>query len=469
MRKVWAATFIFAGMLCACAIGLRQDYKLAEGGGGAGLGSGAGVGGAADVGGTTIVTGLGGGGGEPCVPEVPEGPTVLVSGAFAGSMSEEQAQTITLIDLDGDGLAEICGHDGERFVCHARRAPCDTSDEVFWSLPPLDAAWLTDDAQRTSLRFGDVDGNGRIDACVRKPSGIWCALGQPGVVEAPLERWSSSFSAANGWDGESHAPTIQLMDMDGDGDADICGRGVEGVFCALSVGTGAAPAEKWSVEIDYSDEYPDNKQPFSYLTFRIIDIGGSKQPDVCIGVPGLHCAINKAPGTLELNLSSKWQGMTDHPSWKEEQYYRTIQFPDLDGDGLRDVCARGEGGLYCALSLGTAFDTHHFMLPELADQMGWNQKIRYRTLRVVDVDGDGRPDACGRDGTGIVCGLRLAQLPDEGPFFANLANWSPAFADDGDFEEDDSQIFTLQTAEVDGTPGVEWCARRLDGIWCTSD
>ena len=443
MKRATATIFV-AGMVSACASSLWRDYQPNQGGGGEG--------------------------GEPCTV-LPDGPTVLVNGTFAGAMTEERAQTITLRDLDGDGLAEICGHDGQRYVCYELRGLCDTSDEEIWSVP-LDAAWLADDESRESLRFGDVDGNGRLDLCVREPDGIWCALGLADVLEAPLQHWSSGFTVADGWGAESHAPTIQLVDMDGDGKDDICGRGVDGIYCAASGETGAASPIKWSSGDQFTDEFPNVSEPQNYFTLRFVNVGGSARPDICLGVPGVRCAISKAPGEIGLDTVSMWSELTLFGSWKHEQYWRTFQFVDLDGDGRQDFCARGDNYFYCARSTGDAFEQFRAMLPELADSEGWNREIRYTTLRIVDVDGDGRPDVCGRDASGIVCGLGLAELPSPegiGPFFENLANWSSAFADDGNFEDDYSQILTLQTAEVDGTPGVEWCARQLDGVRCTWD
>lgn len=51
-----------------------------------------------------------------------------------------------------------------------------------------------------------------------------------------------AFSDAAGWNaGPAYYATIQFPDLNGDGKADVCGRGVNGVACALSSGTSFGP------------------------------------------------------------------------------------------------------------------------------------------------------------------------------------------------------------------------------------
>ncbi|MCA9623873.1 MAG: hypothetical protein KC731_32850 [Myxococcales bacterium] len=160
--------------------------------------------------------------------------------------------------------------------------------------------------------------------------------------------------------------------MDGDGKDDICGRGVDGIYCAASGETGAASPIKWSTDNQLADDFPDVMQPQSYSTLRFVNVGGSARPDICLGVPGVRCAISKAPGEIGLDTISTWSELTLFGSWKHEQYWRTFQFVDLDGDGRQDFCARGDNYFYCARSTGDTFEQFRAMLPELADSEGWN-------------------------------------------------------------------------------------------------
>jgi peptidoglycan/xylan/chitin deacetylase (PgdA/CDA1 family) len=81
----------------------------------------------------------------------------------------------------------------------------------------------------------------------------------------------------------------------------------------------------------------------------------------------------------------------------------SVRFGDLNGDGRPDVCARSHEGLVCALSNGRSFLGASIWLPEMSDAAGWQPYGA--TIELVDVDGDGRADVCGRGPEGTVCGL----------------------------------------------------------------
>jgi peptidoglycan/xylan/chitin deacetylase (PgdA/CDA1 family) len=78
-----------------------------------------------------------------------------------------------------------------------------------------------------------------------------------------------------------------------------------------------------------------------------------------------------------------------------------IQLGDVNGDGRPDACGlRGEG-VVCALSAGRAFTRPSLWLGAAEiDAAGWRDGFRLR-----DVDGDGRADVCGVGPGGVSCGL----------------------------------------------------------------
>ncbi len=106
----------------------------------------------------------------------------------------------------------------------------------------------------------------RPPVCGRGSAGIDCAL--PGdSTFSSLSIWQSNFSDVNGWNtGPQYFSTIQFPDLDGDGRADICGRGGAGVGCALSTGSGFVPLSLW--ESDFSDAAGWNTGPQYYSTIR---------------------------------------------------------------------------------------------------------------------------------------------------------------------------------------------------------
>jgi hypothetical protein len=72
---------------------------------------------------------------------------------------------------------------------------------------------------------GDINGDGREDACTRGPEGVVCALSDG----RSLLQGSVWLAAPPGSDG-----AIVLGDVNGDGRADLCLRGPEGLVCALA-------------------------------------------------------------------------------------------------------------------------------------------------------------------------------------------------------------------------------------------
>ncbi|MBM4320515.1 MAG: hypothetical protein FJ125_11280, partial [Deltaproteobacteria bacterium] len=132
-----------------------------------------------------------------------------------------------------------------------------------------------------------------------------------------------------------------LHDLDGDGLADLCARTAEGFHCHLAQGDGFAPA---------------------------------------LAGPAL----------------------ADGSGWRDHDNYGTIRLGDVDGDGRSDLCARANAGVYCWLFDGQGFG-RRIDGPELSDDSGWGD-WRYNTsLRLGDIDGDGRADLCARAAAGIRC------------------------------------------------------------------
>jgi hypothetical protein len=139
---------------------------------------------------------------------------------------------------------------------------------------------------------------------------------------------------------------VRFPDLNGDGRADVCGRGYGGLVCGLSTGTSFSATGFWT------------SGPF---------------------------------GNAE--------GWAANAS-----YWQTIQFQDLSGDGLDDVCGRFSDGVRCATSTGTAFGPTTLWTTDYSDAAGWGASTsQWQTLRFQDLDADGKADACGRATNGILC------------------------------------------------------------------
>jgi peptidoglycan/xylan/chitin deacetylase (PgdA/CDA1 family) len=260
------------------------------------------------------------------------------AGRTSGIRKSVAAGAIHLADITGDGQADVCIAAPEGISCAASNVVGELGEFRSWSL----------DDHATLFRFADVDGDGKADACSRTKVGIACAH-NVGRQFDTARTWLKDMTDAQGWSAPQYASTVQLADVDGDGRADVCGRGPRGVVCAISTGKGFARLDRWSQGTDFADD------------------GG----------------------------------------WDQDAgYFGSVRFGDLNGDGRDDVCGRGPEGVVCALSTGRGFTkTTIWIGKDAADAQGWQEAKVATTIQLGDINGDGRADLCGHGPDGIVCGL----------------------------------------------------------------
>ncbi|MGH7283512.1 MAG: FG-GAP repeat domain-containing protein, partial [Polyangiaceae bacterium] len=115
----------------------------------------------------------------------------------------------------------------------------------------------------------------------------------------------------------------------------------------------------------------------------------------------------------------KW---SDDNGWAAPQFFTTIQFADIDGNGKADLCARAAAGVICELSDGNAFSTE-VTGPAWTSAGGWDAAQYDATIGFADIDGDGLDDVCGRAAAGLVCAR------SQGTSFADAAP-GPVWSDD---------------------------------------
>jgi hypothetical protein len=256
-----------------------------------------------------------------------------------------------------------------------------------------------------SLRLADVNGDGSPDICGRGAAGVYCALNNGNGTFGSVKLWESFFGDAYGWNLPEYGTTMMFADINGDGKADVCGRGWQGIWCELSTGTGFGPA--FLAQSEFSDGNGWN-QLIYYGSLRLADVDGDGRPDICgRGSVGVYCALNTGNG--KFGFATPWDGFfSDASAWNHAEYGTTIMFADINGDGKADVCARGSLGISCewSLGIGIGFGPAFLVQTDFSDANSWNQSAAYYdSIRFADVNGDGRPDICGRGAAGIYCVL----------------------------------------------------------------
>jgi GH25 family lysozyme M1 (1,4-beta-N-acetylmuramidase) len=353
-------------------------------------------------------------------------------------------------DVNGDGLADVCGRGAVGVFCKQRTQGGFEAGPA--AIPWSDADGYGAPSVRSTLRLGDVNGDGRADFCIRHPlRGVECrvstASGSWSEVRGPA--WTD----ASGWGAPRFAFTLRLVDLDGDGRDDLCARAAKGVVCHLSTGAGFGPeiaGPAWSDAAGFV-------RPRTYGTLAFVDVTGDGARDACIRAPeGVRCAPFLA---RERRFGAAFEGpaWTDDAGWGDVKYFGSLRFADVDGDGMADACARGVAGLRCALATGAGFGAE-ILAGVMKDTDGWGLERYGATLRAADIDGDGRADLCARAAAGLRCwGLSA------GAFVQTL---SSSALSDVDGWGVSSRFETLTFGDADGDGVVDACARGADGFAC---
>ncbi len=272
------------------------------------------------------------------------------------------------------------------------------------------------------------------------------------------ETWTNAYNDASGWKTDSSKwPTLQFPDLNGDGKSDICSRAAGGIYCALSVGNSFGAASFWTTTYGNSGSW--NEIASYYKTIQFPDLNGDGKADVCGRTAGgIVCALSTGSS---FGQASYWTySYADVNGWTEDSKWQTLQFPDVNGDGRADVCSRAAGGIYCGLSTGTSFGATSFWTTAYGNSGGWNTDPGfYQTIQFPDLNGDGKADVCGRASGGLYCALST------GNAFAAASFWTTGYSNSGGWNYP-YYYQTLKFPDLNGDGKADVCGRAADGIYC---
>ena len=321
----------------------------------------------------------------------------------------------------------------------------------------------------------DDDCDGRTDEGVTRSCSTACGGGREacsggswGACDAPTpspERCNGRDDDCDGTPDSGDVCEIDLLheqpaayaapastDIDGDGTADVCARGFSGVRCWPSNASGwrePIAATDWSDASGWDDVT-------NYATLRMGDVNGDGLADVCARAnAGVVCALSMGDSFA---ASTLWKdGLSDDSGWGQPDNYTTLRLGDVDGDGRDDLCARANAGVRCWLSDGATFATR-IVGPEWSNDAGWGAARQYGTVRMADVNGDRRADLCGRTAAGFECWL------SDGAGFPTRVE-GPAWSDDNGWGN--RQYWsTIRMLDVDGDGRDDVCARNSRDLSC---
>jgi hypothetical protein len=355
-------------------------------------------------------------------------PYFMDFGLLGSNTSASYYSTISYVKANNDNYADACARFSDGIYCAlGNGSGTGFNSETRWSTAFSDADGWNEPEYYSTIRFVDVTGDGKADVCGRGSMGIFCAV-NTGSAFAAATLWSGDFSDAGGWNaGPQYYSTIQFVNVDGDaqGKMDVCARGSMGIYCATSTGSAFGAATLWSN--NFTDAFGWNAGPEYYSTIQFVDVGGDSKPDVCgRGGGGIYCAIN---GGSSFGTTTLWDSnFSDANGWHHSlSYYSTIRFPKIESGKQAGVCGRSSAGIVCSKNLAASSTFTAYALWDntaFSDAGGWAAGPEYySTIRFADIDGDGDDDLCGRGSPGVYCGK------SSGSAFTGIAIWSSLFSD----------------------------------------
>ena len=366
-------------------------------------------------------------------------------------------QSIRYADANGDGLDDLCMIIGADIDCLMSDGSGGFSDQVAVSVNFPEQYWAVPNVVAT-IRHPDLNGDKKADVCWRAPNGIACGLSVGAGFD--LKQWDTYYADSSVWDdAPAYWGTIQYPDLNGDGMADVCGRASNGIVCQTSNGTSFTNLNTWTGSFSDADGWAGADSHWGTIAFP--DLNGDGMADVCgRSTLGIACGLSLGTGFGPVGLWDDY--FTNGGVWDDAPaYWSSIKYIDIDGDKKTDVCGRANNGIVCKRSTGTTFGPTELWTTEFSDDTGWGgTPAHWATIHYADVNGDGRADVCGRATTGVVCALST------GTSFAPATMWEPNFSDESGWAGSPSHYGTLRYPDLNGDGKADICGRSVPGIVC---
>jgi hypothetical protein len=281
---------------------------------------------------------------------------------------------------------------GQPGVSGPRSAPGPgTFDEPKFVLADFGSA--TGWSGRDHVRLvADLTADGRADVIGFGDAGVYVALNDGAGGLSGARFVLANLGADQGWRVDRH-PRM-LADLTGDGRPDIVGFGDGGVWVALNQGDGGFGEARFaSADFGYGTGWHVDQNPR-----WVVDITGNGCADlVGFGSAGVWVALGNGDGTFGPAQRALSNFGVDQ-GWRVDRHPRMLA--DLSGDGRADIVGFGDAGVWVARSNGDGtFAEPQLAVAEFCHDQGWRVGEHPRLL--VDITGDGRLDIVGFGDAGV--------------------------------------------------------------------
>lgn len=276
-----------------------------------------------------------------------------VTTSHAASALGATGRRVQLADVTGDGRADLCA-----IVNGVLRCAAGNGDGSFGAAAAIAWPGPIATAMPESLVLGDIDGDGKVDACGVAQNRTMCARnGAAGetAVALPATCIPSSLELA---------------------DETLCARDANGLHCGSYDSASAAVVSTW---------------PAALVTWTG-DLDGDGVADWCAGSaagPACGLAADRATTTAGLPWGYSLGGAVEAGDGLHA-------LGDVTGDGLADLCSVVGQRVECAPATGRGFGPRVTLLETSAPP---------QALWLGDLDGDGRVDVCVDTSDAVECAL----------------------------------------------------------------
>ena len=336
---------------------------------------------------------------------------VLMIDANGNGVDDTQEMLPWDSDMNGDGLPDVVGFSANGVQVALRTSSGVGTARTWGSGFGTAAGWGALTHPRALI---DVNGDGKADVVGFANDGVYVST-STGSALRPAARWSTQFGAASGWDVRYHPRA--LADVNGDGLPDVVGFAAGGVYVALGTGTSFGAMQRWYAGFGSgtgstaaNSWWVDNSVRF------VADMNGDGRADIAgISSAGVYVALSTGSGFAK---AQQWStAFRGNSGWKVGQHPRTLA--DVNGDGRPDVVGFASDGVYVAVNTGSGLQTATRWVSGFGNAAGWQVGRHPRTL--ADVNGDGRADVVGFSTDGVMVSL------SSGSGFSAPARWSSEF------------------------------------------
>ena len=336
-----------------------------------------------------------------------------------------------LADVNGDGLPDIVGFADSGAYVALNSGTSFASPQLWIAHYGKNDGYTNSDAYPRMLV--DVNGDGLPDIVAFADIGVYVSL-NTGTSFASPRQWIGYYDQNAGWTSNSVYPRM-LADVNGDGLPDIVGFADSGAYVALNTGTSFASPQLWIAHYGKNDGYTNS----DVYPRMLVDVNGDGLPDiVAFADIGVYVSLNT--GT---SFASPQQWIAGYG--KNDGYTNSDAYPrvlvDVNGDGLLDIVAFADIGVYVSLNTGTSFAPGQPWVSYYDQSAGWTSNSVYPRM-LADVNGDGLPDIVGFADSGAYVALNA------GTSFGSPQLWIAHYGKNDGYTNSD--VYPRMLADVTG-------------------